>query len=156
MNASLFFGNPMLFRYILCFFSVLFAVLGGTAVELSKLRGVIVLFETDNEITDEIIKLKEQYKDFVKTELENSIGFDYNTLFVGFSVKFTNLAAIYYKVSDYLGVEEVAQNSDQVIYDGLYDMLVNYKAKDLQRLGVVLSMLPDAEVGIYRDDGIDL
>lgn len=142
----------MKFDFILCVFSLLYAVLGQSSIALNRLKGVILIFETDNEITDDILQLKTMYKNYVQEELENSIGFDYDTLFVGFSIKFTDLAAIYYKVTDYLKNKHVEEIDDQVIYDGLIDMLLNFKAKELQALGVTLNILPDAEVGIYNEE----
>lgn len=119
-------------------------------LEFSELNGIIVIFKTENEaVNDELLELRKQYKKFIKTELENKIGKEFDTLFIGFTIKLNNKGALYYKVGNYLGVNDLREDDDQIIFDGLQKLLTDFKKQELEELGVTLDLLPDSSVSIF-------
>lgn len=117
-------------------------------VALEDMAGVIVVFDTNNDIKQPLIELRNDYTQYVTEELNNEISHTYDLVFVGFAIKFTNLSTIHDKVLQASG-NSSAILSDEQVYEGFYDLLINYKADELTKLGVSLNMLPDQSVGIY-------
>lgn len=123
-------------------------------VAMDQLAGVIVMFETEQSITPGMIELRDQYINYVKNELHNTVSQEYTSIFLGFAIRFTDMANIREKVIEHIQLEDGPKPegiNDQMIYDGFYDMLIDYKTRELNEFGVKLLMLPETSVTIYND-----
>lgn len=145
---------------LLTVWGCLFTIAAGTKpIILDQLAGVIVLFETSHTITPSMVLLKNEYINYVITELNNQISHDYESVFLGFAIRFTDLNTIRDKVEQYETIhgshgQPISPGNDQHLYDKFCQMLINYKAKQLQFEGIKLNILPDTSVTTYHHNDL--
>ncbi|EGV65182.1 hypothetical protein CANTEDRAFT_113685 [Yamadazyma tenuis ATCC 10573] len=132
-----------------CLFTLTTFANAQNSFKLTDLTGIIVIFESAAGVTQPLLDLNQEYITYVVNELENKIGHQYDTLFVGFSIQFVNLDAIYYKVGSYLGLKDISQDDDAVILQGLQQLLTDYRKSELEALGVNITISLDSPVSIY-------
>lgn len=129
------------------------------AREPSKLTGCIVIFTphydptTPQQVTetnDRIRILMDSYRKYVENELENTVKFEYSTVFYGMAIEFNNLDKIHEMIIQSLSIEVDRLDIDnyELMELEIKKLFQNYKKDELSKYGIDLVYQSDTPVSI--------
>lgn len=125
--------------------------------EPNKLTGCIVIFQPHydpttpqqaTEMNDHIRTIMDSYRKYIENDLQNTIKFEYSTLFYGMAVAFDNLCKIHDVISQTVGGEQVDINNYEVMELEIKKLFQNYKKAELSKYGIDLVYQSDTPVSI--------
>lgn len=125
--------------------------------EPNQLTGCIVIFqphtdpstpEQTNEMNTHIRSLMNSYRGFVENDLDNTVKFEYSTLFYGLAIEFNNL----YKIHDVISQSQQSTTLDiddyQQMETAIKKLFEDYKKDELAKYDINLVYQSDTLVSV--------
>mmetsp|Transcript_8634 Transcript_8634/g.10772 ORF Transcript_8634/g.10772 Transcript_8634/m.10772 type:complete len:162 (+) Transcript_8634:65-550(+) len=127
--------------------------------EPNKLTGCIIIFQPHydptspqqaTEMNNRIRNIMDSYRKYVERYLENTIKFEYSTLFYGMAIEFNNLDRIRELIVQNLRVGENELDIDnyELMDLEIKKLFQNYRRDELSRYGIDLVYQSDTPVSI--------
>lgn len=123
----------------------------------NELRGCIVIFQptfdpsTDKqsrELNEHIRVLMDQYTRYIEDVLENKVKYEYDTLFHGLAVEFSNLDKICETIRKSPGVQYLDIDNNKFVELQIQKLLQDYKRAELAKYGIDFIYQSDTPVSI--------